>query len=37
MRDVLGSKATSPVLVAWGDAYWTIVRLLFQQDARLAA
>jgi hypothetical protein len=37
MRDVLGSKATSPVLAAWTDAYWAIVRRLFEQEQRLAA
>ncbi|HEV2747038.1 MAG TPA: hypothetical protein VGW34_07035 [Allosphingosinicella sp.] len=37
MKDVLGSKATSPVLAAWTDAYWAIVRLLFARETRLAA
>jgi nitric oxide dioxygenase len=37
MKDVLGDKATSPVLAAWTDAYWEIVRLLFRQETRLAA
>ena len=37
MRDVLGTKATSPVLAAWTDAYWTIVWKLFQQERKLAA
>ena len=37
MRDVLGKKATSPVLAAWTDAYWTIVWKLFQQERKLAA
>lgn len=37
MKDVLGPKATSPVLAAWTDAYWTIVRMLFRQETRLAA
>lgn len=37
MKDVLGSKATSPVLAAWTDAYWAIVRMLFAQETRLAA
>ena len=37
MKDVLGAKATPPVLAAWGDTYWAIVRLLFAQETRLAA
>ena len=37
MKDVLGSSATSPVLAAWTDAYWAIVRMLFAQETRLAA
>jgi nitric oxide dioxygenase len=37
LKDVLRSKATSPVLAAWTDAYWAIVRLLFRQETRLAA
>lgn len=37
MRDVLGSKATSPALAAWTDTYWAIVRKLFEQEQRLAA
>ena len=37
MKDVLESKATSPVLAAWTDAYWAIVRMLFRQETRLAA
>lgn len=37
MKDVLGREATSPVLAAWTDAYWGIVRMLFQQETRLAA
>ena len=37
MRDALGAKATPPVLAAWGDAYWAIVRTLRRQEMRLAA
>ncbi|MDT9601064.1 globin family protein [Sphingosinicella rhizophila] len=37
MKDALGPKATSPVLAAWTDAYWAVVRMLFAQDTRLAA
>ena len=37
MKDVLGTKATSPVLAAWTDAYWAIVRRLFGQETLLAA
>jgi hemoglobin-like flavoprotein len=37
MKDVLRARATSPVLAAWTDAYWAIVRLLFRQETRLAA
>lgn len=37
MKDVLGAKATPPMLAAWGDAFWAIVRMLFAQEARLAA
>jgi nitric oxide dioxygenase len=37
MKDVLGDNATSPVLAAWTDAYWAIVRLLSRQETRLAA
>ena len=37
MIDVLGSKATPPVIAAWVDAYWAIVRLLHRQETRLAA
>jgi hemoglobin-like flavoprotein len=37
MKDVLGAEATSPVLAAWTDAYWASVRMLHQQQARLAA
>ena len=37
MIDVLGSKATPPVIAAWIDAYWAIVRLLHRQETRLAA
>ena len=37
MKDVLGAKASSPVLAAWTDAYWSIARLLFRQETRLAA
>lgn len=37
MKDVLGSMATSPMLAAWTDAYWAIVRRLFANETRLAA
>jgi nitric oxide dioxygenase len=37
MIDVLGSKATPPVIAAWVDAYWAFVRMLFRQETRLAA
>lgn len=37
MIDVLGSKAKPPVIAAWGDAYWGIVRRLHRQETRLAA
>jgi nitric oxide dioxygenase len=37
MKDLLGSNATTPVLVAWTDAYWAIVRMLLNQETRLAA
>lgn len=37
MKDVLGTRATSPVLAAWTDAYWAIVRRLFADETRLAA
>lgn len=37
MIDVLGSKATPPVIAAWIDAYWAIVRMLHRQETRLAA
>ena len=37
MKDVLGAKATPPVLAAWGDTYWAIVRMLVAQETRLAA
>jgi hemoglobin-like flavoprotein len=37
MKDVLGAEATSPVLAAWTDAYWAIVRRLFGRETRLAA
>ena len=37
MKDVLGSGATSPVLAAWTDGYWAIVRMLFRQETRIAA
>jgi hemoglobin-like flavoprotein len=37
MKDVLGSKATASVVAAWGDAYWAIVRTLFDRETRLAA
>ena len=37
MKDVLRAKATSPVLAAWTDAYWAIVRMLFARETRLAA
>jgi nitric oxide dioxygenase len=37
MKDVLGAAATAPVLAAWGDAYWAIVRMLFSRQVQLAA
>jgi hemoglobin-like flavoprotein len=37
MKDVLGAKAAAPVIAAWGDAYWAIVRTVFDREARLAA
>jgi hemoglobin-like flavoprotein len=37
MQDVLGKKAPTQVISAWGDTYWAIVRMLFRQEARLAA
>lgn len=37
MKDVLGVRATSPVLAAWTDAYWAIVWMLFAEETRLAA
>lgn len=37
MIDVLGSKATPSVIVAWIDAYWAIVRALHRHETRLAA
>ena len=37
MKDVLGAKATPPMIAAWGDAYWAIVRMLFAKETRLAA
>ena len=37
MIDILGPKATPPVVAAWVDAYWAIVRMLYRQETRLAA
>ncbi len=37
LKDVLGGKASPPVVWAWGDTYWTIVRATLQEDLLLAA
>lgn len=37
MKDVLGERASSPMLAAWGSAYWAIVRAIIERQARMAA